>query len=284
VTRLLLSSPLFLGWGLSPLLEKERGRHLNMILDAFKLDGKVALVTGAARGLGEALALGLAEAGADVAVLDRLAPEECVRQITALGRRAYGLTHDLAGMTPNRADRIVEECAAQLGRLDILVNNAGIIRRAPAVEFRPEDWEAVLDINLSSAFYLSQAAARHFLASGHSGKIIHIASMLSFQGGLYAPSYAAAKSGLAGLTRALANEWAASGINVNAIAPGYMTTEVTAALRADPERSASVLARIPAGRWGEPADLKGAVVFLASQAADYLHGAILPVDGGWLAR
>jgi 2-deoxy-D-gluconate 3-dehydrogenase len=178
---------------------------------------------------------------------------------------------------------IVEECVAGLGRLDILVNNAGIIRRAPALEFSQEDWEAVLGINLSAAFYLSQAAARHFIGAGQGGKIINVASMLSFQGGILVPAYTAAKSGLAGLTRALANEWASHGINVNAIAPGYMATEVTAAIRADPTRAQAMLSRIPAGRWGAPSDLKGAVVFLASDASAYVHGAIIPVDGGWLA-
>ncbi len=255
-----------------------------MILDDFKLDGKVALVTGAAQGLGEAMALGLAEAGADLVVLDRQSLDACRSRIAALGRRAHGITHDLKGTTSETAQAILADCMAEMGRLDILVNNAGIIRRAAALDFSPEDWQDVLDINLSSAFYLSQAAARHFTASGRGGKIINTASMLSFQGGILAPSYAAAKSGLAGLTRALANEWAGLGINVNAIAPGYMTTEVTAALQADPERSRSVLARIPAGRWGAPSDLQGAVVFLASNAANYLHGAIIPVDGGWLAR
>ena len=253
-----------------------------MILDSFKLDGRVALVTGAARGLGQGIALGLAEAGADIVALDRAALDETCAQIAPLGRRCHPLARDLAGTMPETAQAIVAECVAALGRLDILVNNAGIIRRAPAIEFSPDDWEAVLSINLSAAFYLSQAAARHFVAAGQGGKIINMASMLSFQGGVLVPAYTAAKSGLAGLTRALANECAAQGINVNAIAPGYMATEVTAAIRADPARSRAVLGRIPAGRWGEPADLKGAVVFLASAAAAYLHGAIVPVDGGWL--
>jgi 2-deoxy-D-gluconate 3-dehydrogenase len=255
-----------------------------MILDSFKLDGKVALVTGGAQGLGQGLALGLAEAGADVAVLDRRTPDETCRAITVLGRRTHAITYDLQGTTPESARGVVEGCVAEMGRLDILVNNAGIIRRAPALEFTEDDWEAVLGINLSSAFYLSQAAAHHFVAAGQGGKIVNVASMLSFQGGVLVPSYAAAKSGIAGLTRALANEWAGLGINVNAIAPGYMATEVTAAIRDDPARSAAMLARIPAGRWGEPADLKGAVVFLASDAAHYVHGSIVPVDGGWLAR
>jgi len=255
-----------------------------MILDAFKLDGRVALVTGAAQGLGEGIARGLAEAGADIAALDRRPLEDCLARIAALGRRAHGLQRDLAGATPASAQEIVQECVARLGRLDILVNNAGIIRRAAALDYPAEDWEEVLDVNLSSAFYLSQAAARHFVTSGQGGKVINVASMLSFQGGILTPAYAVAKSGLAGLTRALANEWAPLGINVNAIAPGYFATEVTAAIRADPARNEAILARLPAGRWGEPADLQGAVVFLASDAASYLHGVILPVDGGWLAR
>jgi 2-deoxy-D-gluconate 3-dehydrogenase len=255
-----------------------------MILDAFKLDGKVALVTGAAQGLGQALALGLAEAGADVAALDVRPCDQTLQQIERLGRRSYSLTVDLQGITPELAQEMIQESVAQLGRLDILVNNAGIIRRASALEFGQADWETVLNINLSSAFYLCQAAARFWQSANQNGKIINIASMLSFQGGVLVPSYTAAKSGLAGLTRALANEWAGLGINVNAIAPGYMATDVTAAIRADAERSQAMLARIPANRWGEPADLKGAIVFLASAAADYLHGAIIPVDGGWLAR
>jgi 2-deoxy-D-gluconate 3-dehydrogenase len=255
-----------------------------MILDDFKLNGKVALVTGAAQGLGQALALGLAEAGADIVTLDRHACEETLQQVALLGRRGHGLTFDLQGVTPDVAQEVIQECVTQLGRFDILVNNAGIIRRAAALDFSQEDWEAVLNINLSSAFYLCQAAARFWVTASQAGKIINIASMLSFQGGILVPSYAAAKSGLAGLTRALANEWANFGINVNAIAPGYMATDVTAAIRADAGRSQAMLARIPATRWGEPADLKGVVVFLASAAADYLHGAIIPVDGGWLSR
>jgi 2-deoxy-D-gluconate 3-dehydrogenase len=255
-----------------------------MILDAFRLDGKVALVTGAAQGLGAGMAEGLAEAGAELALLDRKPMETCRRRIEALGRRALTLERDLAQTTPASARAHIEACVAHLGRLDILVNNAGIIRRAPALDFTQEDWESVLDINLRSVFYLSQAAARHFVATQTPGCIINLASMLSFQGGLNVPSYAAAKSGIAGLTRALANEWAGIGIRVNAIAPGYLSTEVTAGLRTDPERSQAVLARIPAGRWGTPEDLKGAVVFLASDAAQYVHGALLTVDGGWLGR
>jgi 2-dehydro-3-deoxy-D-gluconate 5-dehydrogenase len=255
-----------------------------MILDAFRLDGKVAMVTGASRGLGQGMALGLAEAGADVALVDVLPCDETATQVTALGRRAIALEADLRGLGQAGAGELVARCGEQLGRLDILVNNAGIIRRSAALEFAEDDWQAVLDINLSSAFFLAQAAARRFLSQGGGGKIVNVASVLSFQGGILVPSYTAAKSGIAGLTRALANEWAARGINVNAIAPGYFTTEVTAGIRADAERSKLMLERIPAGRWGDPADLKGAVVFLASEAASYLHGTVVSVDGGWMSR
>ena len=254
-----------------------------MILDAFRLDGRVALVTGAARGLGQALALGLAEAGADVALLDVLPLAETHDRVAAAGRRCHALAMNLGGVSANTARAIVVQTVGALGRLDILVNNAGINRRAAAVDYPREDWEAVLDVNLSAPFFLSQAAARHFLEAGRGGKIVNLASMQSFQGGLYIAPYAAAKHGIAGLTRALANEWARHGINVNAIAPGYMATEMTAPVRADPTRADSMFGRIPAGRWGEPADLQGAVVFLCSDAAAYVHGAILPVDGGWLA-
>ena len=254
------------------------------VLDAFKLDGRVALVTGAARGLGQGLALGLAEAGADVAALDILPLDETREGISARGRRCHTLNFDLRGTNAKQARKIVGDSVEVLGRLDILVNNAGLIRRSSALEFGEEDWEDVISVNLSSAFYLSQAVARHFVEAGRGGKIINLASVLSSQGGILVPSYAAAKAGIANLTRALANEWAGHGINVNAIAPSYMTTEMTVALREDAERAEDLLARIPAGRWGEPEDLKGAAVFLASDAADYVHGAILPVDGGWLGR
>jgi 2-deoxy-D-gluconate 3-dehydrogenase len=253
-------------------------------VDAFRLDGRVALITGAAQGIGAALAIGLAEAGADVAVLDRREPDAAAKAIREQGRGSLALTRDLAGTTPESAARIVAACVERFGRLDILVNNAGIIRRAPALEFSEEDWRAVLDIDLNSVFFLAQAAARHFVAADRPGKIVNVASLLSFQGGVLVPSYAAAKSAVAGLTRALANEWAAKGINVNAIAPGYFVTDVTAGIRADAEREAAVLSRIPAGRWGDPDDLKGAVVFLASDASRYVHGTILTVDGGWMAR
>ena len=253
------------------------------VLDLFRLDGKVALVTGAGRGLGQAMALGLAEAGADIAGLYRTNYEETQAQVEALGHRFLPVQCDLQGATVDRLNEVVAHVVGELGRLDILVNNAGIIRRAPALEFSEQDWDDVLQVNLKALFFLSQAAARVMVQQG-AGKVIHIASMLSFQGGILVPSYTAAKSGVVGLTRALANEWAARGINVNAIAPGYMATDNTAPLRADPQRSQAILARIPADRWGDPADLKGVVVFLASAASDYMHGAIVPVDGGWLAR
>jgi 2-deoxy-D-gluconate 3-dehydrogenase len=254
------------------------------VLDNFRLDNRVALVTGAARGLGQGIAVGLAEAGADVVALDVLPLDETREQVLAQGRRCYALNFDLREANAELARKIVGEYVAEAGRLDILVNNAGIIHRSPALEIGSEDWEDVVSVNLSSAFYLSQAAARHFVEEGKGGKIINLASVLSFQGGILVASYAATKAGIANLTRALSNEWAGQGINVNAIAPSYMTTEMTVALREDTERAEELLARIPAGRWGEPEDLKGAAVFLASDAADYVHGAILPVDGGWLAR
>ena len=254
------------------------------VLDDFSLDGKVALVTGAARGLGQGIALGLAEAGADVAALDIVSLDETGEIIQNEGRSLHAMNVDLLQSDAQLAADVVEECVSSLGRLDILVNNAGIIRRAPALEFGEEDWEAVIKINLSAAFYLSQAAARHFAGESKGGKIINTASVLSYEGGMIVPSYSASKAGIANLTRALANEWAPLRINVNAIAPSYFTTELTSALREDVERSEALLARLPAGRFGEPEDLKGAAVFLASDAADYVHGTILPVDGGWLAR
>lgn len=253
------------------------------ILDSFRLDGKVALVTGAGQGLGQGMALALAEAGADVAGLDRGSSQETGKSIRALGRKYHELVCDLRTATVAGLNDLVGKVAAEMGSLDILVNNAGIIRRAPALDFSETDWDDVLAINLKAVFFLSQAVARVMVPQG-GGKIINIASMLSFQGGIIIPSYTASKSGVAGITRALANEWAKHHINVNAIAPGYMATENTAALRSDPDRAPAILQRIPAGRWGEPVDLKGAVVFLASSASDYIHGAILPVDGGWLTR
>ncbi len=254
-----------------------------MILDSFKLDGKVALVTGAAQGLGQGMALALAEAGADIASLDRIGCEKTGEAVRTLGRKHCEAVVDLRAASVDDLRAVVGRIVEEMGRIDILVNNAGTIRRAPAVDFSETDWDDVLQINLKAAFFLAQAAARVMIAQG-GGKIINTASMLSFQGGIIVPSYTASKSGLAGVTRALANEWAKHNINVNAIAPGYMATDNTAALRADPNRSTSILDRIPAGRWGTPEDLRGVVVFLASSASDYMHGAIIPVDGGWLTR
>ena len=252
-----------------------------MSSELFDLGGKVALVTGANAGLGQGIALALAKAGADIAVVSRQSAADTAAQVRALGRRCVEIRADLVSIEP--IPRIVDETLSALGRLDILVNNAGTIRRADAVDFSEQDWDDVIDVNLKSAFFLCQAAGRHFIAHG-GGKIINIASMLSFQGGIRVPSYTASKSGIAGITRLLANEWGAKGINVNAIAPGYMVTDNTAPLRADAERSKAILDRIPAGRWGDASDLDGAAVFLASRASDYVNGAIIPVDGGWLAR
>jgi 2-deoxy-D-gluconate 3-dehydrogenase len=252
-----------------------------MTAGPFNLGGKAALVTGANTGIGRAIAVALAEAGADVALAGRSAADETAEQIRALGRRTAIIDADLATTEPIRA--LVEATLAQLGGLDILVNNAGIIRRAEAVEVSEADWDAVIDTNLKSLFFLCQAAGRHMIAQGR-GKIVNIASLLSFQGGIRVPGYAAAKSGVAGLTKALANEWAPLGVNVNAIAPGYIATNNTVALRADETRNRQILERIPAGRWGAPADIGGAALFLASSASDYVHGHILAVDGGWLAR
>jgi 2-deoxy-D-gluconate 3-dehydrogenase len=247
----------------------------------FDLAGRVAAVTGANTGLGRAIAEALAAAGADLALVGRSDPADTQAAIAALGRRAVWVNADF-GARPDYAG-IVARITGELGGLHILVNNAGIIRRANAIDFTEADWDAVLDVNLKSVFFLSQAAARHMIPNG-GGKIINIASMLSFQGGIRVPSYTASKSGIAGLTRLLANEWASQGINVNAIAPGYFATNNTAALQADPKRNSEILGRIPAGRWGDPQDLGGAAVFLASSAANYVQGVILPVDGGWLAR
>ena len=247
----------------------------------FDLSGRVAVVTGANTGIGRALAVALAGAGADVALVGRTPAEETATNIRMAGHRATIIGADLSTIDP--VQEVVDRTIAELGGLDILVNNAGIIRRADALEFSEEDWDAVIDTNLKSVFFLSQAAARHMVDKGR-GKIINIASLLSFQGGVRVPSYTASKSGVAGLTRLLANEWAGKGINVNAIAPGYIATNNTAALQADETRNRQILERIPAGRWGEPSDLGGAVVFLASAASDYVQGHVLAVDGGWLAR
>lgn len=250
-------------------------------MNPFDLSGRVAVVTGANTGIGQAIAVALAEAGADVACVGRTPAEETAARIRALGRRAEIVSADLSTIEP--VERVVDETVKKLGRLDILVNNAGIIRRADAVDFSEEDWDAVVDTNLKSVFFLCQAAGRHMIQAG-SGRIINIASMLTFQGGIRVPSYTASKSGIGGLTKLLANEWAKHGLTVNAIAPGYIATNNTAALQADEARNAAILDRIPAARWGDPADLSGAAVFLASDAAAYVQGHILAVDGGWLAR
>jgi 2-deoxy-D-gluconate 3-dehydrogenase len=248
----------------------------------FSLAGRKALVTGASRGLGAAIAVGLAEAGASVAVHGSTrSPEPTCERIRALGRLAVALTGDLS--LPHEPARLVAEAIVGLGGLDILVNNAGTIRRAPAVETEDADWLAVLEVNLHAVFRACRAAGRHMLEAG-GGKIVNVASLLAFQGGITVPAYAASKGGVAQLTKALANEWASRRVNVNAIAPGYMRTDNTAALQKDATRSRQILERIPAGRWGEPEDVAGAAVFLASRASDYVHGHVLVVDGGWMGR
>lgn len=253
-----------------------------MMLEPFDLSGKVAIVTGSSTGLGAGMAMGLAEAGADiVGVYNRDAPENAA-VIKALGRRFLGIQADLSSTAP--LAEIVARAVEALGRVDILVNNAGTIRRCQALDFSEEDWDDVMNVNLKSLFFLSQAVARQFVAQGDGGKIINIASMLSFQGGILVPSYTASKSGVIGLTRLLACEWAPHGINVNAIAPGYMATRNTQPIQDDPLRNEQILSRIPAGRWGRPDDLKGVAVFLASPASAYMHGFTVAVDGGWLAR
>jgi len=251
-----------------------------MILDKFKLDGKIAVVTGANTGLGQGICIALAEAGATVVGVARRSCEETAAQIEK--GRFFELRADLSDM--NNAEYVIDETLKQFGKIDILVNNAGIIRRADFVDFTEQDWDDVINLNLKMLFKLSQLAARQFIKQGTGGKIINIASMLSFQGGIRVPSYTASKSGVKGLTMAMANELAKYNINVNAIAPGYMITNNTEALRKDEKRSAEILARIPAGRWGLPEDLAGACVFLASSASDYVNGLTLAVDGGWLAR
>jgi 2-deoxy-D-gluconate 3-dehydrogenase len=253
-----------------------------MILDQFHLNGKVAVVTGAGRGLGQGAALGFAEAGADLALVDVIDTDETAARARALGRRVcqvHANLMDRAGIQP-----LVDQVVKELGGIDILVNNAGIIRRAPMLEFSEKDWDDVIQLNESAVFFLSQAVARQMVAQGRGGKIINIASMLSFQGGIRVPSYTASKSAVMGLTRLMANELAAHRIQVNAVAPGYMATDNTAPLRADPVRNAEILSRLPAGRWGLPEDLMGAMVFLASAASDYVVGTTLAVDGGWLCR
>ena len=253
-----------------------------MQMNPFDLTGKVALVTGANTGLGQGMALALASAGADIVLIGRSEPTETVSKIAEIGVKSHSILTDL-GNSDNVAD-LVSEAVSAFGRVDILVNNAGIIKRNEAIDFTPNEWDAVMDVNLRTLFFLSQAFARHVVAEKKSGKIINIASMLTFQGGIRVPSYTASKSAVGGLTKALANEWAAHGINVNAIAPGYFATNNTAALQADKKRNAEILGRIPSGRWGKPSDMGGAIVFLASAASDYVQGITLPVDGGWLSR
>jgi 2-deoxy-D-gluconate 3-dehydrogenase len=247
----------------------------------FSLEGKVALVTGANTGLGQGVALALAEAGADIAAAGIVPADETADKVKALGRRFINIDANVGQI--DSLPGVVQKTLSGLGGLDILVNNAGLIRRADAVDFSEKDWDDVMNVNIKGAFFMCQAAGKHMIAQGR-GKIINIASMLSFQGGIRVPSYTASKSGIAGITRLLACEWGPKGININAIAPGYMATDNTKQLRDDADRSKAILDRIPAGRWGEPSDLGGAAVFLSAPASDYLHGAIIPVDGGWLAR
>lgn len=252
------------------------------MLDSFSLEGKVAIVTGSSTGLGQGMCIGLASAGADVVGVDYVASPETKATVEKKGRRFHGMVADLLTIAP--VERIIKETVDAFGRLDILVNNAGIIRREDALLFSEKDWDDVMGINVKTVFFMSQAAARQFITQGSRGKIINIASMLSFQGGIRVPSYTASKSGVMGITRLMANEWASKNICVNAIAPGYMATNNTSALRADEKRSAEILGRIPAGRWGLPEDLMGPVVFLASEASNYVNGSTIAVDGGWLAR
>lgn len=253
-----------------------------MILDSFRINGKVAIVTGASTGLGQGIALALSEAGADIVGVDYVEMPETKDRIESNGGKFLGIVANL--MTTEPIAGIVQKAVGTFGRLDILVNNAGIIRRTDAIDFSEKDWDDVISINLKTVFFFSQAAARQFISQGSGGKIINIASMLSFQGGIRVPSYTASKSAVMGITRAMANEWAKHNININAIAPGYMATNNTAAIRADEQRSSDILARIPAGRWGTPADVQGPAIFLASAASDYVNGYTIAVDGGWLAR
>lgn len=253
-----------------------------MVLNTFDLTGKVAIVTGCDTGLGQGMTLALAQAGCDIVGVNRKIPHETAEQVLALGRRFTAIQADLSRQ--DAIADIVAQAVSAMGRVDILVNNAGTIRRADVLTFSEKEWDDVINLNLKSVFFLSQAVARQFIQQGSGGKIINIASMLSFQGGIRVPSYTASKSGVLGLTRLMANEWAGQNINVNAIAPGYMATDNTRQLRDDADRSKEILDRIPAGRWGVPDDLQGPVVFLASSAANYINGYTLAVDGGWLAR
>ena len=251
-------------------------------MSLFSLEGKVAIVTGGTKGLGQGMALALAGAGADIVSVATSDYSETEQKVKALGRQFLGIKASLGSLEP--IDGIIEQAVAKFGHIDILVNNSGIIRRNESLEFTEKDWDDVMNINLKSMFFLSQAVAKQFVKQGNGGKIINIASMLSFQGGIRVPSYTSSKSGVMGLTKILANEWAKYNVNVNAIAPGYMATDNTEALRADEVRNAEILGRIPAGRWGKPSDLGGPVIFLASEAANYVQGYTIAVDGGWLAR
>lgn len=254
-----------------------------MVLESFRLDGKNALVTGSSRGLGAAIAIALAQAGANVGCHGRSAEGQAISEtIRQLGRKSFYLAGDLTN--PELYSALIGNTIEEFGSIDILVNNAGVIRRAPAAEFPQTYWDELIAVNLTSVFRLSQLAGQDMLKRGAKGKILNIASLLSFQGGILVPAYAAAKGGVAQLTKALANEWASKGINVNAIAPGYMATDNTTPLRQDPQRSRQILERIPAGRWGEPGDIAGAAVFLCSAASDYIHGHVMVVDGGWMGR
>ena len=253
-----------------------------MILDQFNLSGKVAIVTGCSTGLGQGMSYGLSEAGADIVGIDYVNSPETQETIESMGRKFLEIKADLSDLEP--VEGIIQKTVETFGKLDILVNNAGIIRRADAIEFTEKDWDDVMNINIKTLFFLSQAAAKQFIKQGTGGKIINIASMLSYQGGIRVSSYTASKSGVMGVTRLMANEWEKNNINTNAIAPGWMATNNTAPLRADPLRSKDILGRIPAGRWGTPSDLKGAAVFLASDASNYVNGYTIAVDGGWLTR
>ncbi|RKX45820.1 MAG: 2-deoxy-D-gluconate 3-dehydrogenase [Thermotogae bacterium] len=251
-------------------------------MDLFSLEGKVAIVTGSSRGLGQAIAVGLARAGANVVGVARSSQKETKKLVEETGGEFFPMAFDLRNF--DSLHEIVKLAKQRFGSVDILINNAGTTLRKPALEFTPKDWDQVLDVNLKSVFFLSQAFARELVANNKGGKIVNIASMQSFQGGILITPYTASKHGVLGLTKVLANEWAKYGINVNAIAPGYMETEMTAPLREDPVRNREILSRIPAGRWGKPEDLIGAVVFLASEASDYINGSVVVVDGGWLSR
>ncbi len=253
-----------------------------MILNSFDLRGKVAIVTGCDTGLGQGMAVGLAQAGCDIVGINIVEPNDTIAKVEALGRKFLSLKADVSKI--DELPQLIDQAVTTFGHVDILVNNAGIIRREDAIKFSEKDWDDVMNINVKSVFFMSQTVAKQFIAQKTGGKIINIASMLSYQGGIRVPSYTASKSGVMGITRLMANEWAKEGINVNAIAPGYMATNNTAPLRADEKRSCEILERIPANRWGTPEDLMGPIVFLASSASDYINGYTIAVDGGWLAR